>query len=67
MRTPAVREMGGEPGLAAKLEDEAAAWRRNRPAQQRFRWNAFRSSEYPSDLPGTRPSATALLVPDNVV
>jgi len=36
MRTPAVREMAGETGLPAKLEDEAAAWRKSRPAQQRF-------------------------------
>jgi hypothetical protein len=36
MRTPAVRDIDGEAGLAAKLEDEAAAWRKSRPAQERF-------------------------------
>jgi hypothetical protein len=36
MRTLEVSEMGGEAGLATKLEDEAAAWRKSRPTREKF-------------------------------
>ena len=36
MRTSEVGEMRGEAGLAAKLKDEAAAWRKSRPAREKF-------------------------------
>lgn len=35
MRTSKVGEMRGEADLATKLEDEAAAWRKRRPARAR--------------------------------
>jgi hypothetical protein len=36
MRTSELGEVRGESGLAAKLKDEAAAWRKNRPAREKF-------------------------------
>jgi hypothetical protein len=36
MRTSEVTEKRGEPGLATKLEAEAAAWRKSRPAREKF-------------------------------
>lgn len=36
MRASEIAEMRGEPGLTTKLEAEAAAWRKGRPARERF-------------------------------
>jgi hypothetical protein len=36
MRTSEVGEMRGEAGLAAKLEEEAAAWRKSRSPRAKF-------------------------------
>jgi hypothetical protein len=36
MRTSEVGERRGEAGLAAKLKDEATAWRKSRPARAKF-------------------------------
>jgi hypothetical protein len=36
MRTSDVGEMRGEAGLAAKLEEEAAAWRKSRVPRTKF-------------------------------
>jgi hypothetical protein len=64
MRTSEITEMHAELNLATKLKDEAAAWRKSRPARDKFSMAGSRSSAYPNDELRTPPSVGVMFASD---
>jgi hypothetical protein len=60
MSTLEVSEMSGEAGLATKLKDEAAAWRKRRPARAKFSMAGIQVVRIPKRrIPGMAVNARA--------